>query len=413
MRTRIIYLFLILIMLSCSSSKKISLVNLAGHYNNWNFTSVESTAFINQDAKLEVYISFNLNNLIYDRENENSGYSANYSIHYDLFQNFEEKKVLDSTTYFYQDSSFYGFDKIKLQKFIVDYPLPDESVLQIILADINGRQLMEHYIQLESGESYGKNDFILLGPDSLPLMRTMIDTLELFQVRVNDPDVEKLYVRYYKRDFPIAYPPFWNEEPMNYNYKPDSLFTVSLSNGYTDPLYFSETGFYQFQTDTNMRLGKTVFRYYDGYPEITSPDRLLEPLRYITTEEEYETMQAQSDLKVAVERFWLDNAGNPMRARNMIKKYYSRVADANKFFTSYLEGWKTDRGLIYIIFGPPKIVYRANYFEEWIYGEEGNINSIKFQFFQVDNPFTDNDFTLYRQLSYKERWYNVVSSWRR
>ena len=97
----------------------------------------------------------------------------------------------------------------------------------------------------------------------------------------------------------------------------------------------------------------------------------------------------------------------------MIQKFYGRVVDANVFFTSYHEGWKTDRGLIYLVYGPPKIVYRGDGIEEWLYGEKGNSNSIRFQFLKVVNPFTDNDYSLVKSPSYKEKWYNIVNTWRR
>ena len=37
------------------------------------------------------------------------------------------------------------------------------------------------------------------------------------------------------------------------------------------------------------------------------------------------------------------------RELNLIKTYYSKVEKANEMFTSHLEGWKTDRGMISII----------------------------------------------------------------
>ena len=97
------------------------------------------------------------------------------------------------------------------------------------------------------------------------------------------------------------------------------------------------------------------------------------------------------------------SAAAASRARAMIHKYYSRVVDANNYFTSYHEGWKTDRGLIYIVYGPPKIVYRGKDIEEWLYGEKGNNNSIRLQF----------DYSLVKSPSYKEKWYNIVNTWRR
>jgi hypothetical protein len=97
----------------------------------------------------------------------------------------------------------------------------------------------------------------------------------------------------------------------------------------------------------------------------------------------------------------------------MIKLYYNRVMDANRFFTSYLEGWKTDRGIIYIIYGPPNVVYKGRNVEGWVYGEDKNMLSINFTFRKLDNPFTDNDYSLTRSPAYKDGWYIAVDNWRR
>jgi len=47
---------------------------------------------------------------------------------------------------------------------------------------------------------------------------------------------------------------------------------------------------------------------------------------------------------------------------------------ANYFFTSYKPGWMTDRGMIYIVLGPPVILHKGDDFEEWIYYNSSNIN---------------------------------------
>src|SRR5699024_11656675 len=73
-------------------------------------------------------------------------------------------------------------------------------------------------------------------------------------------------------------------------------------------------------------------------------------------EGDHEEMMKISDpdsLKAAVDRFWLKNIGNQNKARQVIKKYYQRVVEANKQFSNFKEGWKTDLGMIYILFGPP------------------------------------------------------------
>ena len=98
----------------------------------------------------------------------------------------------------------------------------------------------------------------------------------------------------------------------------------------------------------------------------------------------------------AVDKYWLGKAASKERARSLIRTYYSRVELANKLFTCHLEGWKTDRGLISIIFGPPTYISNNRNSEVWSYGDDNNINSLKFIFDKKTNPFSSNDFVLKR-----------------
>ena len=55
------------------------------------------------------------------------------------------------------------------------------------------------------------------------------------------------------------------------------------------------------------------------------------------------------------------------KAKSVISLYYERVEQANKQFTSFKEGWKTDLGMIYILFGPPWYVDRYLNTMAWSY----------------------------------------------
>ena len=116
--------------------------------------------------------------------------------------------------------------------------------------------------------------------------------------------------------------------------------------------------------------------------------------------------------KIAVDNFWLKATRNPDRGKKIIREYYTRVQDANEYFMSYLDGWKTDRGMIYIVYGLPDVVYKTSVSESWIYGEEGNLMSLNFTFVKVNNPFTDNDYILNRSPIYQSSWYVAVEAWR-
>ena len=140
---------------------------------------------------------------------------------------------------------------------------------------------------------------------------------------------------------------------------------------------------------------------------------MVPPLRFITSKQEFEEISTSANSKAAIEKFWLNCTGSQDRAKEIIRKYYNRVKDANLFFTSYLEGWKTDRGMIYLVFGAPNVIYRTERSETWIYGEESNaLNSLRFSFLKVNNPFSDNDFTLERSTLYQQKWTDAVDIWR-
>ena len=123
-------------------------------------------------------------------------------------------------------------------------------------------------------------------------------------------------------------------------------------------------------------------------------------------------MEAYGNKKTAVDSFWVSAGGSHDRARVLVKKYYNRVKDANDYFSSYIEGWKSDRGLIYIIYGPPNVVYKSSGTENWVYGAENNFNSLTLTFVKVINPFTDNDYRLERSETFKTGWFNSVEMWR-
>ena len=113
-----------------------------------------------------------------------------------------------------------------------------------------------------------------------------------------------------------------------------------------------------------------------------------------------------------MDNYWLKKCGTAIRGKEVIKMYYNRVQDANMLFTSYLQGWATDRGMIYIIFGKPGVVNKTSTAESWIYGAESNMMALRFDFEKIDNPFTDNDYKLERNISYRSNWYRAVDSWR-
>ncbi len=82
-----------------------------------------------------------------------------------------------------------------------------------------------------------------------------------------------------------------------------------------------------------------------------------EDVRWIITDEERNTFKAlktDDEREQFIEQFWLRRDPDPDTDSNEYREeYYQRIAYANEHFTSGIPGWKTDRGRMYIMFGPP------------------------------------------------------------
>jgi GWxTD domain-containing protein len=93
--------------------------------------------------------------------------------------------------------------------------------------------------------------------------------------------------------------------------------------------------------------------------ELEGPYRrwLSEDVGYIITDEErqaFKRLATDDEKQQFIEQFWLRRDPTPDSAENEYKEeHYRRIAYANERYASGIPGWKTDRGRIYITFGPP------------------------------------------------------------
>jgi GWxTD domain-containing protein len=68
----------------------------------------------------------------------------------------------------------------------------------------------------------------------------------------------------------------------------------------------------------------------------------------------FKQLQTDEEREQFIESFWLRRDPTPDTEENEYKEeHYRRIAYANERFASGIPGWKTDRGRIYIMFGPP------------------------------------------------------------
>jgi len=122
-------------------------------------------------------------------------------------------------------------------------------------------------------------------------------------------------------------------------------------------------------------------------------DSLYEPLIYVMTSEErgiYSTLTV-SGKRTFLRRFWAMRDPTPETPQNeAMAGFYASIAEANRRFreggAARIDGWRTDRGRIFIRYGPPDEVLSrpqsvtARAYEVWKYTR---VRARKFVFFDV------------------------------
>src|SRR3982075_956137 len=83
---------------------------------------------------------------------------------------------------------------------------------------------------------------------------------------------------------------------------------------------------------------------------------LSEDVTYIISPDErnaFLQLDTNEEREQFIEQFWLRRSSNPDLPENDFKEeHYRRIAYANEHFASGIPGWKTDRGRMYIMWGP-------------------------------------------------------------
>ncbi len=109
-------------------------------------------------------------------------------------------------------------------------------------------------------------------------------------------------------------------------------------------------------------IKKLFFIRWANMPATISDIELaIRQIKYIADKKEFDKLKnAAADEKLhKFEQFWLNHDPTPgTEANEGMDEFYRRVQYTNENFTVFRDGWKTDMGMIYIIFGPPSDIER-------------------------------------------------------
>ena len=359
----------------------------------------------------QLFFKTNSRELVYNRR-ETADFTASISISYRVWTIDDIKQVVDTGTVHLMDVN--NEQKLKEITGTIELRLPEGKnyKLKVDFSDKKRNATSSTTFYVYKKDRINRQNFLVTNPknNKIFLSPYLNETKIRVQSRMNAG--LKMQVRVYNREFTLAPPPFAEPKIQQFKYEADSIYYLSLNDTGVVDLSLPKIGFIHLVLDTSKHEGVTLFSVSKYFPRLAAAEDLVDPLRFLCSSDEFKALKSAQDKKAVIDRFWLDKAGTNDKGRELIRGYYSRAEYANKNFSSYTEGWKTDRGMIYLIFGEPSAIDRTEDNETWIYGDRFNSTSLRFNFIKVENPFSANDYYLQRLITYKPEWYRAVDTWR-
>ena len=162
------------------------------------------------------------------------------------------------------------------------------------------------------------------------------------------------------------------------------------------------------QSKKKKEVQKKISLYKPGLSAfVDNAETSFQQMKYILTGDERKNAKGKKgkELEQVFLSYWQKRDPTPKTSTNeLMEEYYIRVNYVNEYFNmSWKEGWETDFGMIYILFGPPDEIQRSNVnsnntaiYQVWYYNRINKQFVFKdqngFGDFKLDRPFIGSDF---------------------
>ena len=383
--TKLISLVLLLFVLSSNESKSQELEDKSIKKVEKDFFFVDPMVFYSKDqmkARLDVYLEIPLENLQFKKNYTSKLYDASISYVIKITNSSGEIVSNESIKDFITTSKAEQKKLDESAKFIVKefYLNPGNYNIEVSLTDINTKKEKSKKDKIDiidyAGKTISFSDIMLVSNLKIengkkiitPLIDKNIDNLKeifLFFEIYNSENKEVINNFSYKitdlkgKDF----------EKGDYEYKLAPGINKFFEKIPTKNLVF---GSYRIEiknkSNGELIAEKEFTNKLNGFPvNMKDMNLLIDQLLYIATGEELSKIKnAPTDElkeKYFIE-FWRGKDPNPYTHKNeYMGDYYKRIDIANERYTHWIDGWKTDMGMIYIVYGEPNNIERYPFTE--------------------------------------------------
>ncbi len=378
-----------------------------------------------QKARLDLYIEIPLENLQFKKNYQTKNYDASLNYNVKIVNSAGEVVTNESINDFITTTKAEQKTLDESAKFIVKefYLNPGIYNLEIALTDINTKheKVVKKSIDVKDFpiQDISFSDIMLVSnyrhKDGKKIVTPLVDN------NIDNLNELVLFFEVYNsKDQNVV---------NNYNYKViDSKDNIVEKGSYYYTLVPGTNKFFEKIPTKNLVFGKYKYEINDnttgallaqrefsnsmsGIPVNMKDLRLLiDQLLYIANSDELSKIKNASSNELKEKyfiEFWKSKDPSPNTGKNeLMIEYYRRIKIANERYSHYIDGWKTDMGMVYIIFGEPSNVERYPFtentkpYEVWEFYNENRqfvfVDDTGFGDYKLTTPIWDEQRTRIR-----------------
>ncbi|MCK5692589.1 MAG: GWxTD domain-containing protein [Bacteroidales bacterium] len=404
----------------CASSKKASTEEsqelMESLYNPSKLSLHPDFSIFHESNNYSVlYIRAYPSELRFNETNEDAEYRAMLLVKYELIgldeNGGEENAVIDSASIVYK----LGEREERSPAFFASLNIPirhgNRYLVKVETTDLNrGSKGLEYLYVDKTNPNSAQNFKVVSTFSGYPKFMRFFLTGEKFNVQYRDRGVDSIYVNYFRLTSELPRPPITATSDYTMNYVPDTSYVFPMVDTVDYDLRLD--GMYHVKVDKEQDEGLTLFNFGGSFPEVKTPRELMEPIFYMATLAEYRDLRTKPNRKLAVDDFWLKLGKSVEKSRELIRIYYNRVIYSNLYFSSNKEGWKTDQGMVFILFGPPNRIQMTGSGESWYFYAKRKSKVVEFKFQREQDAFSDQNMIWQRTTDSQMYLNEAIRSWR-